>query len=144
MELLLQYPWPGNVRELENVLKQSLLQAAGPVLISEFLPAPLRAYTNGQHRATAADGSDFHWQSFVEQQLAADSSHLYDEALAMMERYLVTRVLRHTNGNQSQAARILGITRGNLRNKIRALELRLDHFVEVQNERPKPVEPVST
>jgi two-component system nitrogen regulation response regulator GlnG len=142
MDLLLQYPWPGNVRELENVLKQSLLQAAGPVLISEFLPAHLRAYANAQNKATAADGSDSNWQSFVEQRLAADSSNLYDEALSMMERYLVTRVLRQTNGNQSQAARILGITRGNLRNKIRALELRLDHFVEVQNERAKPVEPV--
>jgi two-component system nitrogen regulation response regulator GlnG len=52
-------------------------------------------------------------------------------------------VLRETNGNQSQAARILGITRGNLRNKIRTLELRLDHFVEVQNEHSEPVEPIS-
>jgi two-component system nitrogen regulation response regulator GlnG len=144
MDVLLQYPWPGNVRELENVLKQALLQAAGPVLITEFLPLPLRLQAPGHGKTAVAEISDGDWQHFVEQRLEADSSNLYDEALAMMERYLVARVLRQTNGNQSQAARILGITRGNLRNKIRALELRLDHFVEVQGERSKPTASVPT
>jgi two-component system nitrogen regulation response regulator GlnG len=49
----------------------------------------------------------------------------------MMERYLLTRVLRETGGNQSLAAKILGITRGSLRNKIRALGLSIDHVVTV-------------
>src|SRR5579872_5013457 len=39
LELLRRYPWPGNVRELQSVLKQALLQAAGPVLLPEFLPS---------------------------------------------------------------------------------------------------------
>ncbi len=38
LELLRRYPWPGNVRELQSVLKQALLQAAGPVLLPDFLP----------------------------------------------------------------------------------------------------------
>src|SRR6478672_10157026 len=42
MELLRRYPWPGNVRELQSVIKQALLQATGPVLLPEFLPAALR------------------------------------------------------------------------------------------------------
>jgi two-component system nitrogen regulation response regulator GlnG len=145
MDGLLQYPWPGNVRELENVLKQALLQASGPVLVSEFLPAPLRAYVNRKAAQAAGDGlPDADWPAFIEQQLAARSTNLYDEVREVVERYLVARVLRETNGNQSQAARILGITRGNLRNKIRTLELRLDHSVEVQNEHSEPVEPIST
>ena len=142
MDVLLQYPWPGNVRELENVLKQALLQAAGPVLITEFLPAALRSHAHSNGKPAAAEGADGDWQNFVEERLHGNSSNLYDEALTMMERYLVARVLRETNGNQSQAARILGITRGNLRNKIRMLDLRLDHFVEVQTERAKPAESV--
>src|SRR5262249_25150871 len=32
------YSWPGNVRELQSVLKQALLRAHGPVLLSDFLP----------------------------------------------------------------------------------------------------------
>jgi two-component system nitrogen regulation response regulator GlnG len=38
-----------------------------------------------------------------------------------MEREVIVRTLKHTDGNQLQAARVLGITRGSLRNKIRAL-----------------------
>jgi two-component system nitrogen regulation response regulator GlnG len=49
----------------------------------------------------------------------------------MMERYLLTRVLRQTGGNQSEASKILGITRGSLRNKIRALRLSIDQVVTV-------------
>jgi two-component system nitrogen regulation response regulator GlnG len=52
-----------------------------------------------------------------------------------MERYLLTRVLRETDGNQSLAARMLGITRGSLRNKIRALRLSIDHVVTVPDVR---------
>lgn len=40
---------------------------------------------------------------------------LYAETLKMMERYLLTRVLSETQGNQSRAAEILGITRGKIR-----------------------------
>jgi two-component system nitrogen regulation response regulator GlnG len=46
-----------------------------------------------------------------------------------MERALLTRVLRHTEGNQLRAAKILGITRGSLRTKIRALGLRIERSI---------------
>ncbi len=45
-----------------------------------------------------------------------------------MEREVLVRVLQHTDGNQLQAARILGITRGSLRNKIRALGISIGAF----------------
>jgi len=51
-----------------------------------------------------------------------------------MERYLVTRVLSDAQGNQSTAASALGITRGSLRNKIRALGISIDHQVKVADE----------
>ena len=43
-----------------------------------------------------------------------------------MERSLLTRVLRHTGGNQVQAAKLLGITRGSLRTKIRTLGIQIE------------------
>ena len=47
LELLRRYPWPGNVRELQSVLKQALLQAAGPVLVPDFLPASVSGRRTG-------------------------------------------------------------------------------------------------
>ena len=49
--------------------------------------------------------------------------------LEQMDRELLIRVLRHTGGNQLQAARILGIARGSLRSKIRALGIGIDRNV---------------
>ena len=45
------------------------------------------------------------------------------------EGEVLVRVLRHTDGNQLRAARILGITRGSLRNKIRALGISIARSV---------------
>ena len=65
------------------------------------------------------------WDRFVAERLQGGSSDLYAEALGLMERRLLTAVLRHTGGNQLQAAKVLGITRGSLRTKLRELGLRL-------------------
>jgi len=65
--------------------------------------------------------SAFDWDEFVAARITAGSENLYAESLERMEREVIVRTLKHTDGNQLQAARILGITRGSLRNKIRAL-----------------------
>jgi two-component system, NtrC family, response regulator AtoC len=117
-----RYPWPGNVRELQSVLKQALLQMRGSVLLPEFLPSSVLAPA-----PSPAGGPD--WDAFVRERVAAGSEDLYAECLDRMERQLLTRVLQHTEGNQVQAARILGITRGSLRTKIRALGITIERSV---------------
>ena len=127
LDILRRHTWPGNVRELQSVLKQALLHATGPVLVPEFLPASLRG--DGQPNGPAASTMVADWDQFLKVRLQAGSTHLYAEALALMERQLLTGVLRHTQGNQVQAAKILGITRGSLRNKIRALGITIERAV---------------
>lgn len=126
MQILERYPWPGNVRELQSVLKQSLLKATGPVLIADFLPGTVRGQDKtGQ--AHVPEGLD--WDKFVFDRLQAGSEDIYAEALCVMERHVITHVLRHTEGNQVQASRILGITRGSLRNKIRTLGITIGRLI---------------
>jgi two-component system nitrogen regulation response regulator GlnG len=139
MEVLTNYAWPGNVRELQNVLKQTLLRSAGPVIIPDFLPDRIRqpeaAIAADSEPETIPGATDL--RQFVEEQLDRGSINLYAETLEFMERYVVTHVLRICDGNQSKAARILGITRGCLRNKVRALGVSIDTRVQVAGE---PVE----
>ncbi len=131
MELLKRYSWPGNVRELQSVIKQALLQATGPVILPEFLPPALRGREQGSGGAEAAfDFGDL--TEFVQDRLQAGSTALYAEYQALTERHLITQVLRHTGGNQSQAAKVLGITRGTLRTRLTALGIPV--------ERPSPAE----
>lgn len=126
VEFLERYDWPGNVRELQSVIRKSILNSSGPVIVLKDLPAETRE----DHRGKPTDeeaGSEL--RAFVSQRLADGSENLYAEALERMERYLLTRVLEETDGNQSQASRILGITRGSLRNKIRSLGIRINQVV---------------
>ena len=58
--------------------------------------------------------------------LPLNGSDQSGEVLELVERHLVQHVLDITNGNQAQAAKLLGITRKTLRSKIRALDI----FVE--------------
>jgi two-component system, NtrC family, response regulator AtoC len=119
------YPWPGNVRELQSVLKQSVLRMSGSVLLTDFLPPHILGRANQPlpttEMAAYSIPAAFDWDEFVAARITAGSENLYAEALERMEREVIVRTLKHTDGNQLQAARILGITRGSLRNKIRAL-----------------------
>jgi DNA-binding NtrC family response regulator len=127
LEILRKHAWPGNLRELQSVLKQALLRATGPILLPDFLPAL------GQTESRdLADSPDL--DSYIQSRLTAGSEDLHAEILAIVERHLVTRVLNHTSGNQLQAARILGITRGSLRTKIRALGITIERSVSADDE----------
>jgi DNA-binding NtrC family response regulator len=93
MQLLQEHAWPGNVRELENAITRAVVLAHGPALTPEHfaLQGPAPAAGAGQ-----AGGED------------------EIGTLAQAQRRHVERVLAHTGGNKSQAARILGISRPRL------------------------------
>jgi two-component system nitrogen regulation response regulator GlnG len=119
MALLEQYPWPGNVRELQSVLKQALLQASGPVLAPEFLPAGLRK--EAPSALPTAGLTEIDLTRFIRERLAAGKTNLHEEYTALTERHLFLLVLEHTGGNLTQAAKVLGINRGTLRTRLEAL-----------------------
>jgi nitrogen regulation protein NR(I) len=134
MDVLLNYSWPGNVRELQNVLKQTLLRSAGHVIIPDFIPDRIRVPDEEVADSPVSESTGTDLRQFVDERLAAGSKDLYAEALEFMERYVVTRVLRVCEGNQSKAARMLGITRGCLRSKVRSLKVSIDTLVQVEGE----------
>jgi two-component system nitrogen regulation response regulator GlnG len=123
MALLQRYPWPGNLRELQSVLKQALLQATGAVLVSDFLPDYLKQKCGELEAQSAYPDDRPTLREFIAERLAAGSENLYKETLRRVERLLLTQVLEQTGGNQLQAARILGMSRGSLYSKLRALGL---------------------
>ena len=113
MARLRGYSWPGNIRELQSVLKQALLQASGAVLLPAFLPEPL----GGCRRRSPwpcrdARGRVSGEETFViRQRIEADVHDLYAQTHRQVDRLLLPCVLKHTRGNQRQAALLLGIAR---------------------------------
>jgi transcriptional regulator with GAF, ATPase, and Fis domain len=93
MQIFMGYDWPGNVRELQNVIEHAVILAKGDMIIAIDLPHNLKETFPFKH---------------------ADISSLRDT-----ERNLILKVLRETEGNKYQAAKILGITRSTLYGKLR-------------------------
>jgi two-component system nitrogen regulation response regulator GlnG len=127
LDLLQQYSWPGNIRELQSVIQHALLVASGSVIVPDFLPAALRQESTARIDTPSFAPSAFHdLDQFIDESLAHDTSDLYSRWQNVTELHLFQRVLRHTAGNISQAAKLLGIHRATLRSKIATLGLDAD------------------
>ena len=126
------YPWPGNIRELQNVLRQALLRVRGRTLLPEFLPelsqTPDELRSSGE-AAASSDGPSL--EALIRKGLAAGTEGLHEETHRWVERILLPMVLEHTQGNQRQAARILGIARKTLRDKLRELGITIQRSLEL-------------
>jgi len=150
IEILLAYPWPGNIRELQSIVRQSVLKATGPVIVPDFLPKSVfesglsdlprqerilpvetpKSFDAGEKESQHA----FQLQEYIESRLAGGSTNLYAEAVEALERYLFTRVLQATGGNQTKTSEILGITRGKVRDRIAAFNISLGKKVTIDGD----------
>lgn len=107
--LLRGHDWPGNVRELRNAIERAMILEEGTHIAASSLP---QAISRLGDRQTAA--------------APAFQAPLPDEGLSLEEheRALLRRALEKTKGNQTQAARLLKITRDTLRYKMKKFNLR--------------------
>lgn len=117
LEALSRYSWPGNIRELRNSIERALLSCKGEMIDITDLPPSLLA---GLDAATQAGPA---WDR-------TDGRGL-DEWLAEVERQAITQALARTNGVQSQAARLLGVTERSLWHRIKKLGIQIGRRVVV-------------
>ncbi len=130
VDLLQVYTWPGNVRELQSVIRQAILQSAGQVVIPDFLPDFILAEAAAKADTDAAGPTADPLDGFIARQLREGTVSLYDDVIEIVERKVISAVLRSASGTQAEAARILGVTRTTLRAKIQKLGIRIDRTIE--------------
>jgi two-component system NtrC family response regulator len=92
---LISYRWPGNVRQLENVLERLLVLSSGDLITIEDLPEEL---------VPASPSTAILWPNLPEDGISLEA----------IERELISRALEKFDGNQTQAARYLDISRRTL------------------------------
>jgi PAS domain S-box-containing protein len=107
-KLLLAHDWPGNVRELRNAIERAMILEESALITPPSLPLAIAHPDPGALMAAAANP-----------EIPVDGLSLEDN-----ERSLLARALEKTNGNQTQAARLLRITRDTLRYKMKKFNLR--------------------
>ncbi len=110
MTLLQRYAWPGNVRELLHTVQRAAAVSAAEVIDAPDLPAALRETSVPRESEAGAAG--------------AYESMPLREALAALEKHLISRALEKAGGNRAEAARILGIARPQLYVKLEEHGLR--------------------
>ncbi len=93
------YDYPGNARELANIVERAVIVATGKTIEQDDLPAGLSAAVRAQERKVRP------------------------QSLAQLEAAYISEVLAATRGNKTECARILGISRKNLYEKIARYEL---------------------
>jgi DNA-binding NtrC family response regulator len=95
---LMRYPWPGNVRELEHAIERAVLLGNQPMIGPEDLPGSCVSVDSPSGPLTAALARAY--------------------TLRDLEREYIQRVLEDTNGNKTEAAKILGVDRTTLYRKL--------------------------
>jgi DNA-binding NtrC family response regulator len=101
MGLLERYSWPGNVRELQNVLERAVILCQGTVVTDQDLPA-LR-------------------EQLTPPALSGDVVRLPPGGIVLndVEKALIQQALEQSHQNKSQAARLLRLSRTQLRTRMR-------------------------
>ena len=125
MEALRNYHWPGNVRELQNYVERAVVMAETDELILELLP---RCVTENRpmpvDESTEAAPRDFSalTHSVVQSginEAGESSTDLHRSVVDLVERELISQVLRACGGVQTKAATRLGMNRNTLHKKIK-------------------------
>jgi two-component system, NtrC family, response regulator HydG len=97
VRLAMGYVWPGNVRELENAVQRAIVLSRGETIFPEHLPAKVQAAEAASENPPRPEG----------------------RTMREVERATIIKTLKQTEGNRTHAARILGISRRTLQNKIK-------------------------
>jgi PAS domain S-box-containing protein len=106
--LLVQHHWPGNVREVRNAIERAMILEEGSLITADSLPISVASPAGAAELPVA---------------VAAAAPSGFSMSLEEQEVALLRRALDKTAGNQTQAARLLKITRDTLRYKMKKFGL---------------------
>ena len=107
LELMMRHDWPGNVRELENLIERSVVLRGQGEITARDLPPELWAAGPGAREPGA------------EPPRPAQTGAAFHEVVDRFEADLILRALEQTHWNKNQAARLLGLNRTTLLEKIK-------------------------
>lgn len=104
-DVLMKYNYPGNVRELENIIERAVVLTRGKVITLNDLPMNIKGFKEERTLAAFGEGS-------------------LTEQVEALEKQLIYDALLESDGNQTKAGKLLGLTERNLRYKLKKYNIK--------------------
>jgi len=117
MNALMEYNWPGNIRELENVIKRAIILSHGSIISPHTL-------FDGQGKGVSPPAQTSRLSNYLTQKIIEQGGEIYRLVLEELEYDLIEWAMAKTGGNQVQAAKLLGISRMMLHERLEKYRLR--------------------
>jgi nitrogen regulation protein NR(I) len=131
MEKLTSYHWPGNVRQLENVIKRACILCKGAYILPSELSLDLKEVAKIRREEKRDEEGLGKLLDNLYNKISTIPQEDRDNIMSFIEGALIARALKETNGNQLQAAKILGMNRNTLRNKTEKYGIKIGKRVEI-------------
>jgi nitrogen regulation protein NR(I) len=130
MDALRAYEWPGNVRDLEHCIHRAIIFTKGYAIQAEDVRRAIERPVDSKEPGAASSPEDLQ-RSLVHDFLASDPGQdAHGKFMDQVDKLLVIEALRLTNGNQTSAAKILGMTRPTLHAKIQKYGLHRETVIK--------------
>jgi two-component system nitrogen regulation response regulator GlnG len=128
LELLQEYDWPGNVRELENALKSAAVLSRSDIVLPEYLPPEILSCREKEHsnRPELENQLESALRPAIQEAVAHNHDSLYNEVMDAVDGALIRLILESVDANQTKSAKLLGISRTTLLQKIKKLGIELN------------------
>jgi len=123
MRLMQDYSWPGNVRELQNQIERAVILTEDNAITEDLLPG----IVTGKRSAAPIDSHPADPQNLIREfvfngiasQNGNGDGELHDAIVSPVEKELISQLMEGCRGNQSEAAKRLGINRNTLHKKLK-------------------------
>src|SRR5258705_6057092 len=125
-QVLVRYPWPGNVRELRNVIRRAILLASDVIELEHLAVLPVDSPSTAADTALRGESAP----------VGSSLREIAGEAAAYAEQQAIRRALQVTNGNKSEAARLLRTDYKTLHLKMKQYGIPAAQFREFGESRP--------
>ena len=109
IEILFNHSWAGNIRELENIIERAIILSSSSVITEQNLPPDFTESIPGKHKDT----------------FPCKLNESLQQTLADIEKEIIIKTLKETNYIQAKAARILGIGKSGLNQKIKKYKIQI-------------------